>query len=63
MNSLLTDTQIDEVKYVVKVNGVVKTAPLTKSLAESTIATLPLTDQPLAELVAVTSGGQEILLG
>lgn len=63
MSSLLTDTANEEVKYVVKVNGVVRTAPLRKVLAEATIATLPVDEQPLAELVPVTSDGQEILFG
>lgn len=63
MSSLLTDTQQGEVKYVVKVRGQVRTAPLTRALAESQVNSLPLEEQPLAEIVPVTTNGQEILLG
>lgn len=63
MNSLLTDTQQGDVKWVVKVNGVIRTAPLAKTLAEAAIANLPIEEQSQAEVVAVTTGGQEILLG
>lgn len=63
MNTLLTDSAPQETKYVVKVNGQVRTAPLPKHLAESTLSTLPLEEQARAELVPVTNQGQEILLG
>jgi len=63
MNSLITDTYQTDVKYLVKVNGVVRSAALPRTLAESAIKTLPLKEQPYATLVPVTDGGKEILLG
>jgi hypothetical protein len=51
-----------ELKYVVKVNGKVRTAPLLKNLAEAAIQNLPENERALAELVAVTNTGQELLL-
>jgi hypothetical protein len=62
-NSMLTDAQTDEIKYVVKVNGQVRSAPLPRALAESFMQNLPVTEQSHAQLVPATSGGQEILLG
>lgn len=63
MDSLLTDTQQMETRYVVKVNGQVRSAPLTRSLAENFIQQLPLTEQSHAQIVPATDNGQEILLG
>lgn len=63
MSSLLTDTQQQETQWIVKVNGQVRSAPLTKALAESFVQKLPLTEQSIAQIVPATSGGQEILLG
>ena len=51
-----------ELKYVVKVNGQVRTAPLLKALAEAAVQNLPVEERALAELVAVTGTGQELLL-
>ena len=51
-----------ELKYVVKVNGQVRTAPLLKTLAEAAVQNLPVEERALAELVAVTTNGQELLL-
>ena len=52
-----------ELKYVVKVNGQSRTAALPKTLAEAAIQNLPESERALAQLVPVTEGGQEILLG
>lgn len=63
MESLLTDNQ-HETKFVVKVNGKVRTTPLaSRSLAESAIQNLPLEEQAVAKIVPITEDGQEILLG
>ena len=52
-----------ELKYIVKVNGQVRTAPLVKQLAETALQSLPENEKAIAELVPVTAGGQELLLG
>ena len=51
-----------ELKYVVKVNGQVRTAPLLKNLAEAAVQNLPEAERTLAQLVPVTQTGQELLL-
>jgi len=62
MSALLHE--VDEVKYVVKVNGVAVSIPFTSHfLAEQHISTLPMDQQPLAEVVPVTADGQQLLLG
>jgi hypothetical protein len=63
MSSLLTNSDNQETRYIVKVNGQVRSAPLTKALAESFIQQLPLTEQSSAQIVPATGNGQEILLG
>lgn len=52
-----------ELKYVIKVNGKVRTVPLLRQLAEDALQNLPEDERVIAELVPVTSGGQELLLG
>jgi hypothetical protein len=52
----------EEFKYVVKVNGQVRTAPLLRSLAETAIQNLPENERSIAELVLVTTNGKELLL-
>lgn len=57
-------SEVDETKFVVKVNGrVVSDTFASRMLAEQAVANLPKDQQPIAEIVPVTSGGQEILLG
>ena len=51
-----------EFKYVVKVNGQVRTAPLLRTLAEAAIQNLPESERAAAQLVPVTESGQELLL-
>jgi len=51
-----------ELKYVVKVNGQVRTTPLLRTLAEAAIQNLPEEERTLAVLVPVTERGQELLL-
>ena len=51
-----------ELKYVVKVNGKVRTKPLLRTLAEADVSNLPEDERSLAVLVPVTDGGQELLL-
>lgn len=56
--------EVDEVKYVVKVNGVTVSVPFTsRMIAEQHIANLPADQQPIAEVVPVTENGQQVLLG
>jgi len=52
----------DELKFVVKVNGQVRTTPLLRKLAEAALETLPENERTLAVLVPVTQGGKELLL-
>lgn len=55
---------MNETKYVVKVNGVQLCTPMsTQALAENFISQLSDDQKPLAEVVPVTTNGQEILLG
>ena len=62
MNQMLQE--VDEVKFVVKVNGVVVSVPFTsRMIAEQHISSLPVEQQPLAEVVTVTASGQQVLLG
>ena len=58
---MLNEAQ-QELKYIVKVNGQARTAPLMRSLAEAAVQNLPVNERALAELVLVTEGGQELLL-
>jgi len=56
--------EIDEVKYVVRVRGSVVSIPFTsRMVAEQHITNLPVDQQLLAEVIAVNSSGQELLLG
>lgn len=52
-----------EPKYIIKVNGQVRTTPLPRTLAENAIQQLPENERPLAEIVPVANDGKEILLG
>lgn len=57
-------TEVEEVKYVVKVNGtIVSPMYATPHLAEDAIKLLKDEHQSIAEVVSVTGSGQEILLG
>jgi len=58
---MLNENQ-EELKYIVKVNGKVRTAALPKTLAEAAVLNLPESEQELAKIVPVTDGGQELLL-
>ena len=58
---MLNENQ-QELKYVVKVNGKVRTAPLLRTLAEAAVQNLPEDERSIALLVPVTEGGQELLL-
>ena len=53
----------EELKYVIKVNGQIRTVPLLKQLAEDALQNLPESEREIAELVAVTAAGKELLLG
>lgn len=56
--------EVEQQKYVIKVNGQVVSIPFASpQLAEAAIANLSEAHQSIAEVVAVTSGGQEVLLG
>ena len=59
-NYIREDSQI---KYVVKVNGAPISPPTTRELAESQKMQLPLETRHLAEVVAVTNDGKEVLFG
>ena len=52
-----------EKKYVVKINGKVSSAPLSKLLAEQFIKSLILEQQMASELVSVDDSGKEMLFG
>ena len=58
---MLNENQ-EELKFIVKVNGQVRTSPLLRKLAEAAVLTLPENERSLAELVPVTKGGKELLL-
>jgi hypothetical protein len=53
----------NEMKFVIKVNGQVRTKPLLRTLAETALQNLPEDERVVAEIVPVTSSGQELLLG
>ena len=56
--------ETEEVKYVIKVNGQVVSIPYTSEfLAQQNIANLSPDQQMLAEVVAVTPDGKELLFG
>lgn len=52
-----------EPKYIIKVNGQPRTAPLPRTLAENAIQQLPENERSLAQIVPVAQDGKEILLG
>ena len=57
-------SEVEETKYVIKVRGQVVSVPFnTRSVAEQNIGNLPMDQQMIAEVVAVTSDGKEILFG
>ena len=58
---MLNENQ-EELKYIVKVNGKVRTVALPKTLAEAAVLNLPESEQELAKIVPVTDEGQELLL-
>ena len=62
MNNLINE--VERVKYVIKVNGAIVSIPFaTPQLAEQAITQLSEAQQSLAEVVAVSADGKEILLG
>ena len=62
MDKMLREVQ--EVKYVIKVDGRVVSAQFaSQQIAEANISSLSIEQQPLAEVVAVTTDGKEILFG
>ena len=57
-------TEVATSRYVVKVNGVVKSSPLpTYHIAEAMILTLPIDQQASAVIVILAESGGELLLG
>lgn len=58
---MLNENQ-QELKYIVKVNGKVRTVALPKTLAEAAVQNLPESEQGIAVIVPVTDEGQELLL-
>jgi hypothetical protein len=60
---MVTSSDTTSMKFVVKVKGQVRTQPLPRSLAEAAVANLPANERTLAEIVAVTAEGRELLLG
>ncbi len=62
MNKMINE--VEQVKYVIKVNGrIVSVSFSSVALAEAAITNLAESDRVLAEIVPVTNTGQEILLG
>jgi hypothetical protein len=59
---MLNETN-EEMKFVIKVNGQARSKPLIRTLAEQALQNLPEDERVIAELVPVTPGGQELLLG
>lgn len=55
--------EVDQVSYVVKVNGVAISTPTSRALAEQQKNNLPEESRLLAEVVPVTSDGNQILFG
>ena len=58
---MLNENQ-QELKFIVKVKGKVRSKPLLRNLAETAIQNLPEDERSIATLVPVTEGGQELLL-
>ncbi len=58
---MLNENQ-QELKYVVKVNGKIRSLALPKTLAEAAVQNLPESEQGIAKIVPVTDDGQELLL-
>lgn len=57
-------TEIDQVKFVVMMNGQAICAPQpTRHLAEMVLMNLPQQSRSLAEIVVVSNNGQQLLLG
>lgn len=57
-------TEVQSTKWAVKVNGVVIVDNIpSRALAESAILHLPVAQQPIAEVVQVTSDGKMVLMG
>ena len=56
--------EVEETKFIIKVNGQVVSVPFTsRTLAEQNIGNLPVNQQMIAEVVAVNNSGQELLFG
>lgn len=56
--------EVNELKYVVKVNGKVISRQFTSSQqAETFLSTLNESDQSIAQIVPVDTQGREVLLG
>jgi len=63
MDQMLNDG-MDNVQYVIKVNGVVISAPFgDKGGAETARNNLPEEQRMLSEVVAVTNDGKQVLFG
>lgn len=62
MKEMLVSGSTLPLKYVVKVNGQVRTSPLPQTLAEAAIQNLPENERATAVLVLVTENGKELLL-
>lgn len=58
---MLNENQ-QELKFIVKVNGQIRTAPLLRMLAEAAVQNLPEHERAIATLVPATEDGQELLL-
>jgi hypothetical protein len=64
MNTLTEVPQFTETKYLVKVQGVVVSPPCaSRQIAESYVLHLTPQQQSLAEIVPITGGGKQVLLG
>lgn len=57
-------SEVQQIKYVIKVHGKVVSVPFTThQLAEAQIPNLAVDVQPFAEIVPITAEGKEILFG
>ena len=61
---LINQNSTEPMKYVIKVRGQIVSIPFaSRPLAESHIQKLPMSDQPIAEIVLIDCNGKELLLG
>ena len=56
--------EVEETKYVIKVNGRIVSIPFSsRMVAQQNVGNLPQEQQIIAEVVAVTPEGKELLFG